>query len=119
MIYENNKIFAFMDAFPVTKGHALVVPREHHADLLDTPDEVLSEMISKTKKIAPAVVKAVKAEGFVISFNTKKAAGQSVFHTHLHIIPRWENDGLKNWPPMKTPSPEELQKLAEEIKAKL
>lgn len=117
-VYENDKIFAFLDISPVNPGHTLVVPRSHHADLLETPDNVLSDMITRTKKIAAAIVKAVKADGFNLGVNTKPAAGQVVFHTHLHIIPRFSNDGLRHWPHKET-SREEMQKVSEMIRANL
>jgi histidine triad (HIT) family protein len=115
-VYENDKIFALLDIAPVNKGHTLVVPRAHHADLLETPDDVLSDMITRTKKIAAAVVKAVNADGFNIGVNTKPAAGQVVFHTHLHIIPRFSGDGLKHWPKIKQ-TPEEMKKVADSIRS--
>jgi len=117
-VYENDKIFAFLDVAPVQPGHTLVVPRAHHVDLLETPDDVLSDMMTRTKKIAAAVVKAVKADGFNLGCNTKKAAGQAVFHTHLHIIPRFTNDGLQPWP-HKKPAQEELKKVADAIRGQL
>ncbi len=117
-VYENDKIFAFLDIAPVNPGHTLVVPRSHHVDLLETPDDVLSDMITRTKKIAAAVVKAVKADGFNIGVNTKPAAGQAVFHTHLHIIPRFSDDGLRHWPHKKL-SQDEMQKVQDGIKAQL
>jgi len=117
-VYENDKIFAFLDVSPVNQGHVLVVPRAHHADLLETPDDVLSDMITRTKKIATAVMKAVKADGFNLGCNTKKAAGQAVFHTHFHVIPRFDNDGLKHWPHKKL-SDEEMAKIRDAVKAQL
>ena len=117
-VYENDKIVAFMDLHPCNPGHVLVVPKEHHEDLLDTPDEVLADIMSRTKKIAPAVVKAVGAEGFNSVFNTKKAAGQVIFHTHMHIIPRFTDDGLKHWPEKETTA-EKLKEQAEKISAEL
>ncbi len=113
-IYENDKIVAFLDIAPSSPGHTLVVPKEHYADLLDTPDDVLAEIITKAKKIAPAVVKGVNAQGFNTIFNTKPAAGQVVFHTHLHIIPRFTNDGLKHWPKIDM-SKEEMKEIKEKI----
>lgn len=117
-VYENDKIFAFLDISPVNKGHTLVVPRAHHVDLLETPEDVLADMMTRTKKIAAAVVKAVKADGFNLGCNTKKAAGQAVFHTHLHIIPRFLNDGLQSWPHQKFDDAT-MQKVATDIKAQL
>lgn len=117
-VYENDKIFAFLDANPIHAGHTLVVPRAHHADLLETPDGVLSDMIARAKKIAVAVMKAVNADGFNLGCNTKPAAGQAVFHTHFHIIPRFAGDGLKPWPHQKI-APEEMEKVRDAIKAQL
>lgn len=113
-VYENDKIVAFLDIAPVNPGHALVVPREHHADLLETPGDVLADMLVKTKKIAAAAMRAVNADGFNIGINTKPAAGQAVFHTHLHIIPRFTGDGLKHWP-NKQSTPEERQRVKDAI----
>jgi histidine triad (HIT) family protein len=74
--------------------------------------------MTRTKKIAAAIVEAVKADGFNLGVNTKPAAGQAVFHTHLHIIPRFENDGFKHWP-HKQMTQEEMQKVANDIRAQL
>ena len=101
IVYENDTVVAFLDIHPVNPGHTLIVPKEHHTDLLDTPDGVLADMIAKTKKVANAIVEAVKADGFNIGVNTKPAAGQVIFHTHFHIIPRFKEDGLKHWPHKK------------------
>lgn len=117
-VYEDNKVFAFLDIAPVSAGHTLVVPRAHHVDSLDTPDALFAELATCAKTLAAAVMKAVKADGFVLSCNTKAAAGQSVFHTHVHIIPRFTDDGLPMWPHQK-PSADELQKVAAAIKSHL
>ena len=118
IVYENDKIVAFLDIRQINPGHVLVVPKEHHIDLLETPDHVLSEMITKTKKLANAVMKGVKADGFCIGINTKPASGQVVMHTHLHIIPRFKGDGLRHWPG-KELSKEEMQKIKKDIQAQL
>ena len=117
-VYENDKIVAFLDIMPVNPGHTLVVPKAHHADVLETPDDVLFDMITRTKKIAAAIVKAVKADGFNLGVNTGPAAGQAVFHTHFHIIPRFDDDGLKHWPHKKL-TKEEMGKVKEAIKIQL
>ncbi len=100
-VFEDKSVVAFLDISPVNAGHTLVVPREHHADVLDTPDAVLNDMMTHAKRIAKAVMAATKSDGFNIGINTKAAAGQVIFHTHLHIIPRLSTDGLKHWPHQK------------------
>ncbi len=113
-VYENDKVFAFLDISPVNKGHTLVVPKQHFADLFEMSDDVLSDMIVKTKKIAKSVMEAVKADGVNLGMNNKPAAGQVVFHAHLHIIPRFAGDGLKHWPNKNT-TKEELSETRKEI----
>jgi histidine triad (HIT) family protein len=97
-VYEDDKVYAFLDINPINKGHTLVIPKKHSTDMLEDDDEDLKAVIHVSKNIAKAVMTAVNADGFNLGVNTKKAAGQVVFHTHFHIIPRFENDGLKNWP---------------------
>ena len=101
IIYEDESICAFLDIAPTNPGHTLVIPKEHYPNLLETPDEVLRKLIVATKIISKAVKAGVNADGINIGVNTEKAAGQIIFHTHVHIIPRFENDNLKMWPQKK------------------
>ena len=117
-VYENNKVLAFLDIAPVNKGHTLVIPKEHHKDLLDMPNDVLAEVAKVGKKVAKAAVKATGAAGFNLGQNNGKTAGQVVMHFHLHIIPRFEGDGLKLWPQGKYEGKEE-EEIAEKIKSLL
>ncbi len=96
-LYEDNVVIAFLDIFPVHPGHVLVVPKKHSVDIFDTDESTLKQMIGVAKKIAPAVLKGAKAAGINLGMNNKPAAGQEVPHAHLHVIPRYEEDGLKNW----------------------
>ncbi|MEM4282648.1 MAG: HIT family protein [Candidatus Woesearchaeota archaeon] len=114
IVYENDKVIAFLDIRPINTGHMLVVPKTHNVNLLDTPEDILCELAIATKKISAAVIKAVGAQGFNIGMNNGKAAGQLVMHAHLHIIPRFPNDGLRHWPG-KESSKEELEAIAKEI----
>ncbi len=97
IVYEDKDAIAFMDISPVTKGHVLVIPREHYKDVIDVPEEILQKMIVVAKKIAPKIVEAVGADGFNIGINNGKAAGQVVYHLHMHVMPRYEYDNLKMW----------------------
>ncbi len=117
-VYEDNKVIAFLDTAPVNKGHTLVLPKEHHKDILDTPAETLTELMKVSKKVAKAVMKATGAEGFNLGVNNGKIAGQLVMHLHFHIMPRFENDGLKLWPG-KEYEGNERDEIAEKIRSLL
>ena len=97
-VYENDKVLAFLDIGPVNKGHTLVIPKEHYRNLMETPDEVMEELIVTAKNIAKAIIKAVNADGLNLGISNEKAAGQVIFHTHIHLMPRFETDGFKHWP---------------------
>jgi len=96
-VYEDVQYIAFLDINPISFGHTLVIPREHHANVDETPDEVLAGMIALAKKIGPAMVRALGADAYNIHINNGRASGQLVDHVHLHIIPRTLDDGLKAW----------------------
>jgi len=117
-VYEHGNVFAFLDNRPINRGHTLIIHKHHHEDIFDTPEEDLKEMMVAAKHISIAVRMAMKADGINIGMNNKPAAGQAVMHAHLHVIPRFEKDGLKHWPG-KNYSPEELKIDAELIKKEL
>ncbi len=96
-VYEDDKILAFLDIEPVNEGHTLVIPKRHHTDLFELPEEILAHSLAVIKKIAIAVKKAVNADGINIGMNNGVAAGQAVFHAHFHIIPRFTEDKLGEW----------------------
>lgn len=97
-IYEDKNTFAFLDISPVNKGHALIIPKMHSETILDMDDEDAANLIKTIKKISKAVMTSTNADGFNIMMNNYKASGQIIPHAHFHIIPRFENDGLKHWP---------------------
>lgn len=100
-VFEDEKIIAFLDVSPVNKGHTLIVPKEHVETLLDIPENMLKELMVVAKRVAKSMRKALKADGINIGMNNFTAAGQQVMHAHLHVIPRFENDGLQPWPSKK------------------
>ena len=117
-VYEDEMTIAFMDVFPQTRGHTLVLPKKSGIDLLNTDPDDLAAAIRVTHKVARAVDKAVSPEGITVAQLNRAPAGQSVFHTHFHIIPRWEGDEVK--PHNTVPgNGDELQALANEIIAAL
>lgn len=93
MVYEDDLVMAFMDLYPVTPGHVLVVPREHAEYLSGVPDAVGARMWSVARQVGEALRGgAVRCEGVNLFLADGQAAGQEVFHAHLHVFPRFEGD---------------------------
>ncbi len=114
-IYEDEATLAFLNIKPVNLGHALVISKEHFSNIYETPDEVLSAMIKTTKKLSIAIKKAVNADGINIAMNNNLAAGQVIFHSHLHIIPRFSNDGHELWHGKEVYKENEISEVARKI----
>lgn len=96
-VYEDEHSYTFLDIKPVNPGHTLLVPKKHFANLYEMPDDVLAELAPIIKKLGIAIKKAVSADGINIGMNNDPAAGQLVFHAHIHIMPRYKNDGYEPW----------------------
>ena len=92
-LYEDEKFRVILDLGPATRGHALVIPKEHYADLYEIPEETAGEAMKVAKKMAAVMTEKLKADGFNIVQNNGEVSGQSVFHFHIHLIPRYEGDG--------------------------
>lgn len=103
VVYEDDAFLAFLDIRPTTEGHTLVIPKEHYDTLLDTPADVAGRFIGVVQKVASGVKNGVGAPACNIDVNVGKEAGQVIFHTHIHIIPRKAEDGLRLWPGMELP----------------
>jgi histidine triad (HIT) family protein len=107
---------AFMDINPATRGHALVVPRKHSTDLMDVPDDDLTRTMVAARRLAQRMDETLHPDGFNILNACRPAAWQSVFHYHLHVIPRYEDDPLKlPWIPRGAEA-EEIAAVAERIR---
>ena len=117
-VYEDEYTYAFLDATPNNPGHTLVIPKERYKDIYEIPEEVLSHVMNTVKKVAIAVKKATNADGINIGMNNEPAAGQLVFHAHIHVIPRFKDDGLKHWG-KKEYKEGEAEKVAESIRAEI
>ena len=92
--YEDASSIAFMDIQPVNNGHVLVAPREHYAALDDVPEELATHLFGVALELAPVVRKITGAPGLNVVVNSGEAAGQDVPHYHVHVIPRYQNDGF-------------------------
>ena len=119
-VYEDGEILAFMDAFPQSEGHTLVISKTATAThLLDMPAETLANLTQHTQRIAKAVVAGLKPDGFrLVQFNGAPA-GQTVFHLHFHIIPVWSDKDMGAHASGGQADPQELTRIAEIIRAHL
>ena len=113
-IYEDKEFLAFLDIMPISPGHTLIIPKKHYKNLLSFPKQEDTALLELIKKISLAITKAVSADGFNLGMNNGEAAGQSVMHAHMHIIPRFKNDGLKSWPHQNIPE-QEMSRIKDKI----
>jgi histidine triad (HIT) family protein len=115
-IYEDECVKVILDAGPATKGHALVIPKEHYQDIFDIEDTTLANAMKVAKKVATRMQDVLNCDGVNIVQNNKEAAGQTVPHFHIHVIPRYKNDGQNIlWDP-KEPDENEQKALCEKLK---
>jgi histidine triad (HIT) family protein len=97
-IFENEDYYAFLDIFPAGRGHSLVIPKSHYADIHSMPAGVYGGIAMAAKQVADLLQTKLNSEGTTIFQMNKEAGWQTVFHAHMHVIPRWSNDGLhKPW----------------------
>jgi len=97
-VYEDKDFLAFLDINPIAKGHTLIIPKKHFINLLDTDDKYLKKMLPVIKKIMLSHKERLNCNGFNILNANEKAGQQSVFHLHIHIVPRFDDDGYDTWP---------------------
>lgn len=117
-VYEDEHVYAFLDISQVTKGHTLVIPKEHVPNVYELQEDVAKNLFAAVPKLANALKKAYDPVGLNILNNNGEAAGQSVFHIHLHLIPRYgKGDGFGAvWKTHNDDyTPEDLQKIAATI----
>lgn len=96
-LYEDEDVLSFLDINPINPGHALVIPKKHYPTILDVDDEDLKKTARVTKIVARAIKDALNCDGINILQNNFEAAGQLIFHFHIHVIPRFDGDGIKVW----------------------
>ncbi len=93
-VYQDDDISAFFDYYPASRGHILIVPNKHYENIFDTPKDILSKIIKLSKRIAMFYKKEMWISNINIVQSNWIFAGQEVFHYHMHLIPRWENDNV-------------------------
>jgi histidine triad (HIT) family protein len=117
-VFEDDHVFAFMDAFPQARGHTLVISKESKArNLFEVEPEALEHLFLGVQRLARAVRAALQPDGVSIIQSNGSAAGQTVFHLHVHIIPRWSGASLAPHAGPKMADPAELAALAHQIAA--
>lgn len=110
-VYEDESFRVILDLGPATKGHALILPKSHAANLYELPDDVAAKVLPLAKKIATQMKEKLGCDGLNLVQNNGEVAGQTVMHFHLHLIPRYEGDGQNIlWKPTE-PSEQELDEV--------
>ena len=114
-IYEDEKFRVILDLGPATKGHALILPKDHYANIYELPEEMAGNVMKLAKKMATQITEKLGCEGFNLVQNNGDLAGQTVYHFHLHLIPRYRADGQTiGWKPQEV-SQEELEEVRAQI----
>jgi histidine triad (HIT) family protein len=119
-VYEDDTVYAFMNIHPLSTGDLLVIPKGHYRTLIDIPTPVLDHLMEVTQRIAKAQMEALKPGGIFIRQNSGEAAGQTVFHFHMHVTPQWKGVPLAKVSYGQKPAdPKRLEAVAARIRAAL
>ena len=116
IVDEDEHTVAFMDIHPWTRGHALVIPREHYADIHEIPDQTLAQVAGASKRLAGRAADNLQADGVNLLNSAGRAAWQTVFHFHVHVIPRYDDDPLELPIRPQEGDPEEIKQTAEKLR---
>lgn len=114
-LYEDEQFKVILDVGPATKGHALILPKEHYANLYELPEDVAMNVMKLAKKMVQVMTDRLGCDGFNLVQNNGEVAGQTVFHFHMHLIPRYKNDGEILKYDVKSFSREELAEIKKQI----
>ncbi|MBA4685655.1 MAG: HIT family protein [Candidatus Galacturonibacter soehngenii] len=114
-IYEDELFQVILDRGPASKGHALILPKQHYEDIYELSEEMTAKAFVLAKKLAEEMTKALSCDGFNIVQNNKEASGQTVFHFHIHLIPRFINDDAKVGWTVHDITEEEMQSIAKQL----
>ena len=115
-VYEDEEFVIMLDIGPATFGHVLILPKEHYANLFEMPEELLAKAMKLAKSFGDKLVKELHADGMNVVQNNGLAAGQTVFHFHMHLIPRYEKDVVGElWTPGSL-TEEEREEITQKLK---
>lgn len=118
-VYEDDHTLAFLDIRPTQPGHTLVIPKDHFENIYTLPAETACRIMMTVQKVSLALKQATNADGINIIMNNEAAAGQIIFHAHIHLIPRHNDDGLRHWDHKEYSNPQEATDIAEKIKVEI
>lgn len=118
-VYEDDHVLAFLDINPTSRGHTLIIPKEHYTALVSTPPDVLAKLTAVLPKISAAVTRATDAQGFNLLQSNGACAGQIIAHIHFHVIPRRGGDGIRLGFRQQAAVQDELGATAQAIRAAL
>ncbi|HKI79665.1 MAG TPA: HIT family protein [Ignavibacteriaceae bacterium] len=116
IIYQDENVISFLDIRPINYGHALVIPKTHYENFHAVSPEDLNSVISVTQKVADAVNKGLSTDGINIIANNGVASGQTIFHFHFHIIPRFKTDAFNYRPVLKSYGSGQMKEFADKIR---
>lgn len=119
ILYENDDAISILDINPIHYGHSLVIPRRHCRDFLELTPESFAGVMAVTQRVSHAIVRSLNLEGFNIFSNNGAIAGQSVFHFHIHITPRYKDDHIKFVLELKRYNESEISHYANRIRRHL
>ena len=118
-IFENADFKVILDVAPAAKGHSLIIPKEHFKDIFELDSDTAAKLFTLAAAVARELKAELKCDGLNVLQNNGEVAGQTVFHFHMHLIPRYNDDGLDITLGSRESDPEELQQLAERIKKRI
>jgi histidine triad (HIT) family protein len=119
ILFRNKHTIAILDINPIHYGHILVIPKSHAVTFLEVPEEELADLMYATRKVTEAMVESLDPPGYNIFSNNGEAAGQSVFHCHFHITPRYRDDNIRFLLKLKRYEGDDMKRYAERIRATL
>jgi histidine triad (HIT) family protein len=116
VVFEDERVLAFLDNRPLFRGHSLLVPREHYETLAELPDELVGPLFESARLLSVAIPKAMRKPGSFVALNN--VVSQSVPHLHVHVVPRKPKDGLRGffWPRTKYESEDQMREVAERVR---
>ena len=119
ILYETERVISIIDIMPIHFGHALIIPKNEYRNFLEIPEQDLGELMIVTQKVAKSLVKTFNLEGFNFFSNNGEIAGQSVFHFHIHVTPRYPNDNISFHLNLKKYSGDQMKEVAAKIRANI